>query len=102
MRLERIPWPGPEAPAEAALHQALVRDGFDVFRWHDPPGATYSEHTHDHDESLWVVDGEVTFGVAGSELRLGAGDRLMLPAGTLHTATAGAAGATYLVGQRRE
>jgi quercetin dioxygenase-like cupin family protein len=102
MRLERIPWPDREPPVESALHDTLVRDGFEVFRWHDPPGSDYSAHSHDHDESLWVVDGEITFGAEGVELRLRAGDRLMLPAGTVHTARAGDAGATYLIGQRRE
>ena len=42
------------------------------------------------------------FGTDGRALRLEAGDRLMLPAGTVHTAHAGAAGATYLIGERRD
>ena len=67
----------------------------------DGLGAGYEQHTHEQDESLWVVAGEITFGAEGRELRLGAGDRLMLPAGTVHTAHAGADGATYLVGERR-
>ena len=101
MRLERIPWPNAEPPIESALRDELAREGFDVFRWHDPPGAVYAPHSHDHDESLWVVDGEITFGADGTDLCLGAGDRLMLPAGTVHTARAGTAGATYLIGERR-
>src|SRR5262245_40939848 len=101
MQLERIPWPHTEAPTESALHDALVRDGFDVFRWCDPAGAQYTPHSHDHDESLWCIDGEITFGVDGTALRLRAGDRLMLPAGTVHTAETGPTGATYLIGQRR-
>jgi quercetin dioxygenase-like cupin family protein len=101
MRLERIPWTSTTAPVESHLHETLVRDGFDVFRWQDAPAAHYAAHHHDHDESLWVVDGEITFAAEGTKLRLGAGDRLMLPAGTVHTAHAGPAGATYLIGQRR-
>ena len=54
----------------------------------------------DHDESLWVVGGEITFGIDGQAHRLGPGDRLMLPAGTIHTAHAGPHGARYLIGQR--
>lgn len=42
----------------------------------------------------------MTFRAAGREWRLGAGDRLMLPAGTVHTALAGPAGAAYLIGER--
>jgi quercetin dioxygenase-like cupin family protein len=102
MKLERIPWNGPTPPAQPALRQTLEAEGFSVFAWTDRPGASYSPHHHDHDESIWVVEGEITFGAGGGELRLGPGDRLMLPKGTTHTALAGPAGATYLIGERGE
>ena len=101
MRLERIPWDGPGTPSEAVLRRRLESEGFGVFRWRDEAGAVYTAHSHDHDESLWVVDGEITFGAGGGELRLGPGDRLMLPRGTVHTAKAGPRGATYLIGERQ-
>jgi quercetin dioxygenase-like cupin family protein len=101
MKLERIPWPGPGAPTERVLHDQLEADGFEVFVWRDGAGADYSAHSHDHDESLWVVEGEITFGAEGRSLRLAPGDRLMLPKGTVHTAHAGPEGARYLIGQRR-
>jgi len=101
VKLERIPWTDPAAPTEAALRMRLEADGFETFSWRDPPGADYTAHSHDHDESLWVVEGEITFGVGGAEYRLGPGDRLMLPGGTVHTARAGARGALYLIGERR-
>ena len=101
MRFERIPWSGGDTPDEAALSAALAAEGFEVLRWRDPPGSDYTAHSHDHDESLWVVDGDIAFGALGTTVRLRAGDRLMLPAGTVHTARAGDRGATYLVGQRR-
>jgi quercetin dioxygenase-like cupin family protein len=100
MRLERIAWTGPDAPTEAALRRRLQEEGFRVWAWTDAPGTRYAPHTHDHDESLWCVAGEITFGAEGQSLRLGPGDRLMLPRGTVHTALAGPAGATYLVGER--
>ncbi len=87
---------------EATLEAQLAREGYEVFGWSDAPGASYTAHSHDHDESLWVVDGEITFGVANDELTLGPGDRLMLPKGTVHTARAGGSGARYLIGQRPE
>ena len=101
MKLERIPWTDTAPPTEAALRQRLQADGFETFSWRDPPNADYTAHSHDHDESLWVVEGEITFGVAGKEYRLGAGDRLILPSGTIHTARAGSRGALYLIGERR-
>ena len=100
MKLERIPWSASTPPTELDLRQALEDDGFSVYAWTDSPGATYAPHHHDHDESIWCVEGEITFGAGGGELRLGPGDRLMLPKGTTHTALAGPAGATYLIGER--
>jgi quercetin dioxygenase-like cupin family protein len=100
MEVEVIPWNRPEKPTEKALRERLEREGYEVFCWSDGPGATYTPHAHEHDESIWVVDGEISFGLGGRTFRLGAGDRLMLPAGTVHTAAAGAGGATYLIGER--
>ena len=51
MRLERIPWAGPEVPSEAVLRGRLEAEGFGIFRWHDQPGASYSAHAHDHDDA---------------------------------------------------
>jgi quercetin dioxygenase-like cupin family protein len=100
MTLERIAWREEGPPVEGVLMRRLHAEGFEVLRWQDRPGVAYEPHAHDHDESLWVTEGEITFGVAGSEYRLGAGDRLMLPAGTVHTARVGPTGAAYLIGQR--
>jgi quercetin dioxygenase-like cupin family protein len=100
MRLERVPWTEAAAPSEDALRARLTADGFEAFAWSDAPGADYTAHAHDHDESLWVVDGEITFGVGARAYRLGSGDRLMLPGGTVHTAHVGPEGARYLIGRR--
>jgi quercetin dioxygenase-like cupin family protein len=101
MRLERIAWSGAGDLTETALRRALEDEGFTVMAWTDAAGATYAPHSHDHDESLWCIAGAITFGADGQSLRLGPGDRIMLPGGTVHTAVAGAAGATYLIGERR-
>lgn len=99
MRLELIPWNGGPVN-EDELRQRLEEEGFDPFRWHDPAGTTYEPHSHSHDESLWVIDGEITFHIGDKDYRLRPGDRLMLPAGTIHTAHVGNSGATYWIGQR--
>jgi quercetin dioxygenase-like cupin family protein len=100
MRLEVLAWKEASPPTEPALRQQLLDEGFEVFYWQDPEGTVYQPHSHDHDESLWVIEGEMTFGVGGRTLQLHAGDRLMLPKGTVHTAHAGMNGATYLIGER--
>lgn len=99
MRLELQPWNGGPVDAEN-LRQQLLEEGFDPFTWNDPAGTTYPPHAHAHDESIWVVEGEITFQVAGRTYHLRSGDRLLLPAGTLHTAQVGNSGCTYLIGQR--
>src|SRR5881397_1421309 len=83
MRLELIPWPGPDVPIASTLRERLEHDGFSVFQWTDDPRAHYSPHSHDHDESIWVVSGEITFGAGNRQLRLRPGDRLMLPRGSM-------------------
>jgi quercetin dioxygenase-like cupin family protein len=100
MRLELIPRDEGDAVDEDAWRERLLQEGFDVCRWRDEAGADYPPHSHDHDESLWIVEGEMVFSAAGRELRLRAGDRLMLPKGTVHTARAGGDGVTYLIGER--
>jgi quercetin dioxygenase-like cupin family protein len=100
MKFEVISWQEPQQPTELLLRERLEAEGFTVFMWNDPPAATYAPHSHAHDESLWVVAGEITFGSGGKDYRLGPGDRLMLPRGTLHTANAGPVGATYLIGEK--
>jgi quercetin dioxygenase-like cupin family protein len=101
MELARILWGGAGLPTEHELRARLAADGFGALLWQDAPGAHYEPHSHDDDESLWVLDGEIVFEVGGRSYRLGPGDRLQLPAKTVHAATAGPRGATYLIGERR-
>lgn len=101
MQVEVIRWDERAAPDPRVLRRRLEAEGFDVLSWNDAPGTTYEPHTHEHDESLWICSGAMTFGIAGREHHLRAGDRLILPRGTVHTAVAGEQGTAYLVGQRR-
>lgn len=100
MKLEKIAWESGRSVDEPALRRQLAAEGFDVWSWTDQPGADYRPHAHDRDESLWVVAGEITFEAGARAFLLGPGDRLMLPKGTIHAARAGAAGATYLIGEK--
>jgi len=101
MRLEVMRWNGNGEVKEEAFRLLLQEEGFDVFRWRDESGTEYQPHSHDHDESLWVIEGEMVFGAEGSSFSLRSGDRLILPRGTVHTARAGSQGVTYLIGEKR-
>lgn len=102
MKLERIPWSERIPPRDRELRRRLEEEGFETFRWEDPPNAWYEPHSHERDEILWCIEGEITFDIEGRQYRLGPGDRLMLPRGTVHSARAGASGAAYWIGERRE
>jgi len=67
--------------------RGLVADeGLRCYTWSDAPGKFYPEHTHNEDEMRWIVQGRLTVGVSGKEIKLKAGDRIELPAGTSHWA----------------
>ncbi len=100
MRFELTPWNGDGSPTEQSLRVQLEGEGFDVFRWRDEAGSTYAPHSHPHNESLWIVEGQIVLTISGRDYRLGPGDRLMLPKGTMHTTHAGPDGVTYLIGEQ--
>ncbi|MCA9804116.1 MAG: cupin domain-containing protein [Cyanobacteria bacterium HKST-UBA02] len=64
----------------------LRRQGLEVFAWSDAPGATYSPHSHGHDETIVVIAGCIEFEIDGVRHLLEKGDELVLPAGTVHSA----------------
>ncbi len=99
--LERIPWTGEGEPVRHQLEETLLEEGYDPFAWVDEPGRRYAPHAHEHDESIWIIRGSMTFEVSGKSYELAAGNRLMLPRGSQHEAEAGPEGCEYLVGQKR-
>lgn len=58
----------------------------------------YAAHSHSYDKVIYVVRGSITFGLPelGQSLTLQAGDRLDLPANTVHAAVVGPQGVTCL------
>ena len=83
-------------PTELAAR--LRSEGLEPSRWSNGPGDAYGAHDHDYDKVLVVASGSIRFGLPGSgdALDLAEGDRLELPAGTVHDAVVGPAGVTCL------
>jgi quercetin dioxygenase-like cupin family protein len=82
----------------ADVRARLAAEGLDPGAWANGPGDRYAAHAHDYDKVIVVQAGSITFGLAseGQSLALTAGDRLELPAGTLHDAVVGSDGVTCL------
>ncbi len=88
--------PGPTSGDR--LRAQLASEGLDASSWSNGPGDRYGAHAHDYDKVLVAAAGSITFELSelGEKIDLRAGDRLDLPAGTLHGALVGADGVTCL------
>jgi len=91
-------WANPAAPTQSTLRQLMTDEGMDPYSWSNGPFDTYSAHSHSYNKVIYVVQGSITFGLPelGQQLTLQAGDRLDLPAGTVHDAHVGAQGVVCL------
>jgi len=95
-------WTEHGSPDERVLTRRLEAEGYDVFRWSDPPGMRYSAHAHGEDQSHWILRGALALEVGGTEYVLQAGDRDVLPAGTVHAArVVGEENVVYLIAAKR-
>jgi quercetin dioxygenase-like cupin family protein len=72
------------------------------YSWSNGHGDRYAPHSHDYEKVLYCVDGSITFllEAEGRQLDLKAGDRMVLPSGTVHSAVVGPAGCTCIEGRR--
>jgi quercetin dioxygenase-like cupin family protein len=70
--------------------------------WSNAPGDRYAPHSHGYEKVLYCVHGSITFALEaeGRTLLLKAGDRMVLPRGTIHSAVVGPGGCTCVEGQR--
>jgi quercetin dioxygenase-like cupin family protein len=77
--------------------QEIMDAGWWPISWRDAPGERYDAHKHDADQTLYLVEGSMELGIGADIHRLNPGDKLDLPAFTVHTAKA-PNGATYIIG----
>jgi uncharacterized cupin superfamily protein len=84
----------------ADVEQRLRAEADHCYRWRNGPGARYAVHGHSYRKILYVEEGSIRFTPAGEPaIELEAGDRLDLPAGTLHGALVGPDGVVCWEGQ---
>jgi quercetin dioxygenase-like cupin family protein len=82
------------------VRDRLALEGIIVSAWGNGPGDRYAPHAHDYDKVLVAVEGSIVFRLPalGASHELATGDRLDLPAGTLHAAEVGPDGVRCLEG----
>jgi mannose-6-phosphate isomerase-like protein (cupin superfamily) len=86
----------------AELMTRLRAEASDCYSWSNGPGDRYAAHDHGYEKVLYCVDGSITFVLEpdGKHLELNAGDRMVLPARTVHSAVVGSGGCTCIEGRR--
>ncbi len=80
---------------EAAL-AAFEEEGLTPRTWSNAPGYEYEAHDHPYRKVLFCIDGAIVFHTHDGDISLEAGDRMDLPAGTVHSATVGPKGVTCM------
>ena len=92
------PWSESAAPTQSALWRLMADERLSPYSWSNGPFDVYAAHSHSYNKVIYVVQGSITFGLPelGKQLALKAGDRLDLPAGTVHDAVVGAQGVVCL------
>jgi quercetin dioxygenase-like cupin family protein len=80
------------------LEARLKEQGLEAAVWSNLPGERYEKHAHDYDKIVVVAEGSITFGMPGYGVgfMLSPGERLDLPAETVHDAVVGPKGVTCL------
>jgi quercetin dioxygenase-like cupin family protein len=86
---------------QAELMGRLRKEADGCHSWSNGPGDVYAAHVHSYEKVLYCVAGSITFKLQDREIRLGPGDRMVLPAGTVHSAVVGPDGCTCIEGRGR-
>ena len=95
-------WESDSKPETQELVRRMRDEGYSVFEWSDSPGSIYPVHSHNDDQSHWLISGSIRFEVDGfGTAVLNAGDRDFMPRGTRHSAAVvGNEPAVYLIGSK--
>ena len=77
--------------------QEIVKIGWWPVSSRDAPGEVFEPHKHDADQVLYLVEGTMKFEADGRVHHLEPGDKLELPAFTVHSVEV-PEGAVYIIG----
>lgn len=71
-----------------------------VYIWHGKSGERDDDHKHDFDTYLFIIEGELSINMNGKTVILHNMDEFTIPRDTVHCATVGENGCSYIVGEK--
>ncbi len=83
-----------------AFKADMIREGYAARYSSLPPDHVAPDHTHEFDERVMVLGGEITITRDGKPETFRAGDSCMVPSGSVHAEHVGPEGVAYLAGRR--
>ena len=86
VRIERWDEKNDGPLSEKALRQRLERLGYTVTRYVYAPGTLFPQHDHEVDKIDAVLSGRFCITIGGDRVILQAGDSIVVPRRTLHSA----------------
>ncbi|MEQ1666272.1 MAG: cupin domain-containing protein [Bdellovibrionales bacterium] len=78
-------WQAPIVPDKKQIRSLFEAEGLTPYEEVFPPETQINWHRHPFDEVRTVVQGEVLFDIAGNQLLLRSGDRIVIPSNTKHS-----------------
>lgn len=100
--LEPLPETGPGGTGVVAAQARMTALGCEPYTWSNGPGDRYAAHEHAHTKLLICAEGSITFfvGPDSTAVELVAGEGIILPPETRHSAVVGPRGCTCVEGHR--
>ena len=84
--MDVVRWTKTKKPTLEELQKALAAMGWESELYSDRPGTKYARHKHPFDDFVLIVSGKMKIATETGEWTLKPGDRLDIPANTIHTA----------------
>jgi quercetin dioxygenase-like cupin family protein len=81
-----VPWNKKTKPTLQELKGMLKAEGYESELYSDLPGTKYGRHKHEFDDFVVIVSGKMKIGTDTASWVMKPGDRLDLPAHTVHWA----------------
>lgn len=78
-------WQAPVVPDKSQIFSMFEMEGLTPFEERFEPQTLVPDHRHPFDEVRMVAEGELLLNIAGNQLLLRPGDRIVIPSNTRHS-----------------